>query len=61
MGLGLAIARSLARANAGDLTYRPGEPHGARFEISLPVFRATRHHTTDADPAATPQLAHAPA
>ena len=36
-GLGLAIARSYARAQRGDLLYRPAEPHGARFELVLPA------------------------
>jgi signal transduction histidine kinase len=36
-GLGLAIARSYAQAHAGDLLYEPAEPHGARFELVLPV------------------------
>jgi K+-sensing histidine kinase KdpD len=34
-GLGLAIARSYARAHGGDLVYDPGD-HGARFELILP-------------------------
>lgn len=36
-GLGLAIARSYARAHNGDLSYRPAFPHGAAFELVLPV------------------------
>jgi signal transduction histidine kinase len=35
-GLGLAIARSYARAHGGDLIYSPVEPTGARFELVLP-------------------------
>lgn len=35
LGLGLAIARSHARAHGGDLVYDPGE-HGACFELILP-------------------------
>lgn len=35
-GLGLTIVKMLAEAGGGDLTYRPVEPHGARFEIRLP-------------------------
>jgi GAF domain-containing protein len=34
-GLGLAIARSYARAHGGDLVYDPGR-QGARFELILP-------------------------
>ena len=36
-GLGLAIARSYARAHDGDLVYEDAEPHGARFQLVLPV------------------------
>jgi signal transduction histidine kinase len=36
-GLGLAIARSYARAHRGELLYRSATPHGARFEIVLPL------------------------
>jgi signal transduction histidine kinase len=36
-GLGLAIARSYARAHGGDLVYEDAEPHGARFNVILPV------------------------
>src|SRR2546423_440709 len=36
-GLGLAIARSYARAPVGDLVYEDAEPHGARFQLVLPV------------------------
>jgi signal transduction histidine kinase len=38
-GLGLAIARSYARAHAGDLLYEPADPHGARFQLVLPLER----------------------
>ena len=36
-GLGLAIARSYAQAHRGDLIYEPAEPHGARFQLVLPI------------------------
>jgi signal transduction histidine kinase len=39
-GLGLAIARSYARAHSGDLLYEPAEPHGARFQLVLPLTPA---------------------
>jgi signal transduction histidine kinase len=35
-GLGLSIAQSFARAQGGDLIYKPIEPTGARFEFVLP-------------------------
>jgi signal transduction histidine kinase len=38
-GLGLAIARSYALAHGGDLVYEPVQPHGARFELVVPVGR----------------------
>jgi signal transduction histidine kinase len=38
-GLGLAIARSYAQAHRGDLFYEPAHPHGARFQLVLPVER----------------------
>jgi len=44
-GLGLAIARAYARAHGGDITYQPAIPHGARFEIMLPI-RATAPEAT---------------
>jgi two-component system, OmpR family, sensor kinase len=39
-GLGLPIARALARAHDGDLACLPNHP-GARFKLTLP-----RHHTS---------------
>jgi signal transduction histidine kinase len=38
-GLGLAIARSYARAHGGDLMHEHIEPHGARFELIVPIGR----------------------
>jgi len=38
-GLGLAIARSYAQAQGGDLLYEPAKPHGARFQLVIPVVR----------------------
>jgi len=38
-GLGLAIARSYAHAQGGELLYSPAQPHGARFELVLPASR----------------------
>jgi signal transduction histidine kinase len=38
-GLGLAIARSYARAHRGELVYEPLEPHGARFQLVIPISR----------------------
>jgi two-component system sensor histidine kinase KdpD len=35
-GLGLAIARTYARAHDGDLLYEPARPRGARFLLVLP-------------------------
>ena len=36
-GLGLAIAQSYAGAHGGEILYQDAEPHGARFELVLPV------------------------
>lgn len=36
-GMGLAIARHLARAMVGDLTYRPHHPVGSELVLSLPL------------------------
>lgn len=36
-GLGLAIAKTIARAQGGTLLYRPNTPAGAEFYLSLPV------------------------
>jgi two-component system, LuxR family, sensor kinase FixL len=36
-GLGLAMSRTIARANSGTLEYRPNLPHGACFTLTLPV------------------------
>ena len=36
-GLGLAIAQAYARAHGGDIVYGPATPHGARFEVVLPL------------------------
>ncbi|WP_422070944.1 sensor histidine kinase [Streptomyces lasalocidi] len=36
-GLGLPLARRLARSVGGEVTYDPGHPPGARFVVSLPA------------------------
>jgi signal transduction histidine kinase len=41
-GLGLSIARSYARAHGGDLVHEAARPHGARFELVVPVGRALK-------------------
>jgi signal transduction histidine kinase len=41
-GLGLAIARSYAHAQGGELLYTDADPHGARFELVLPAV-PSRH------------------
>jgi signal transduction histidine kinase len=41
-GLGLAIARRHARRLGGDLTVRPGSPHGLTFDLVVPVTEPLR-------------------
>ena len=36
-GLGLSIARSYAHAHGGELLYANATPHGARFELVVPI------------------------
>jgi protein-histidine pros-kinase len=36
-GLGLALGRALVEAFGGDMWYEPVEPHGARFNIRMPL------------------------
>jgi signal transduction histidine kinase len=38
-GLGLAIAREIARSFGGDLVHERVEPHGARMRLTLPAAR----------------------
>jgi C4-dicarboxylate-specific signal transduction histidine kinase len=38
MGLGLAICRSIVEAHGGRLSVTPGTPHGAVFQVMLPVY-----------------------
>jgi signal transduction histidine kinase len=36
-GLGLVIAQAYARAHGGDIVYEQAVPHGARFELVIPL------------------------
>jgi signal transduction histidine kinase len=36
-GLGLTIAQAYARAHGGKIVYEEAEPHGARFEVVIPM------------------------
>ena len=36
-GLGLPLARRLARSTGGDVIYDPGHTPGTRFRVSLPT------------------------
>jgi signal transduction histidine kinase len=38
-GLGLYVARTIARAHGGDVTVGPGDPDGCRFALALPWGR----------------------
>lgn len=44
VGLGLAIARELARAHGGDLSLDQARSRGARFSVVLPGWRSTNDH-----------------
>jgi two-component system sensor kinase FixL len=37
MGLGLPLAKEIAARCRGRLNWRPATPHGARFELELPL------------------------
>ena len=54
-GLGLAIARAYARAHGGDIVYEPAVPHGARFELVIPLREPER-----IGPGSTPRLSASP-
>jgi two-component system sensor histidine kinase MtrB len=54
-GLGLAIAQAYARAHGGDIVYEPAVPHGARFELVLPL-RVPK----TGGPASAPRLSASP-
>jgi signal transduction histidine kinase len=43
-GLGLTLARQIARAHGGDVTYKPREGGGSCFTLSLPVISTTDGH-----------------
>ena len=55
-GLGLAIARSYARAHDGDLVYEEAEPHGARFQLVLPVKKSGNSEGSEAEVETPPDV-----
>jgi two-component system sensor kinase FixL len=44
-GLGLAMSRTIARANSGTLEYRPNRPTGSCFTLTLPAAQAETGHS----------------
>jgi signal transduction histidine kinase len=55
-GLGLAIARSYARAHDGDLVYEDAEPHGARFQLVLPIKNTVDRDVAEGEIQARPEV-----
>jgi two-component system phosphate regulon sensor histidine kinase PhoR len=53
-GMGLAIARHLARAMVGDLVYRPHQPMGSEFVLSLRLGSPDSMQPKSSDAATTP-------
>lgn len=51
VGLGLAIARELARRNRGDLVYEPTPGGGATFVVTVPNARAAERDAAEGEPA----------
>jgi signal transduction histidine kinase len=62
-GLGLALARAIARAHGGDIRVRSSVGTGSEFELMLPAVRAAgvagsgRHTSPDSDNEPAPELA----
>ncbi|WOD39415.1 ATP-binding protein [Nodosilinea sp. E11] len=44
LGLGLSLAREIARAHGGDLVFTPSQPNQARFSLHLPAVETTRRY-----------------
>ncbi|WP_017301313.1 sensor histidine kinase [Nodosilinea nodulosa] len=42
LGLGLSLAREIARAHGGDLVLAPSPPGEAHFSLHLPIYQPTR-------------------
>jgi signal transduction histidine kinase len=60
-GIGLTIARSVARAHGGDLTARsPGLGAGSTFVVWLPVDGPTARSTPTLSPLPTPDAPEGP-
>ena len=44
VGLGLAICQAIIRAHGGEIAAQRRTPHGARFELTLPMGTITDVH-----------------
>ncbi len=59
VGLGLTIARSIARAYGGDVVLRESTQAGAQFTVTLPAVPAKQAQPDDAAPSAAAPPLHA--
>ena len=54
-GLGLSTSQTIVRSHGGKMEVRSEPPHGARFEIHLPVAPVSTAPASSGEPAATPR------
>ena len=54
-GLGLSTSQTIVRSHGGKIEVLSEPPHGARFEIHLPVAPVSTAHASSSEPSATPK------